>query len=199
MSTKKSEILKAASECFMTYGYNKTSMSDIGRMVGLNKASLYYHYKDKLSIYKEVVSMYRKDHFLRLEEMLSGISDHHQKLLTFIHAEVGFAHATSAIFPADPAEVARTKSEIGEVHDQVLEADVLYMEKIIRQGMEAGVFIPCNAKRVATMILDLALALLNKSCPLYLMPSERDAGYEQVKDDVTFATDLILAGLKQPQ
>ena len=54
-SPKKQEILKAASECFARFGYEKTTLDDIGKMVGLNKASLYYYYKNKEDIFAEVV------------------------------------------------------------------------------------------------------------------------------------------------
>ena len=52
---KKESILKAANICFSKYGYEKTTMDDIGKLAGLNKASLYYYYKNKESIYCEVV------------------------------------------------------------------------------------------------------------------------------------------------
>ena len=41
---KREQILKAAAECLSQYGYEKTTLSDIGKLVGLNKASLYYYY-----------------------------------------------------------------------------------------------------------------------------------------------------------
>ena len=52
---KRKKIIQAAGDCFARFGYEKTTMDDIGKKVGLNKASLYYYYKDKESIYTEVV------------------------------------------------------------------------------------------------------------------------------------------------
>ena len=34
LQDKKAEIQKAASECFARYGYEKTTLDDIGRLVG---------------------------------------------------------------------------------------------------------------------------------------------------------------------
>ena len=38
---KRQMILEAAGECFDRFGYNKTTLKDIGERVGLNKASIY--------------------------------------------------------------------------------------------------------------------------------------------------------------
>jgi AcrR family transcriptional regulator len=53
--TKRLQILNAAMDCFSTYGYEKTTMSDIGARVGMNKASLYYHFKDKIALFATMV------------------------------------------------------------------------------------------------------------------------------------------------
>jgi AcrR family transcriptional regulator len=36
---KKLKVLKAESDCFGGYGYERTTSDDIGKLVGLNKAS----------------------------------------------------------------------------------------------------------------------------------------------------------------
>jgi AcrR family transcriptional regulator len=69
---KKKEILKAASDCFARYGYEKTTLDDIGKMVGLNKASLYYYYKNKEAIFSEVV-------FEETEALFQALTLNHPK------------------------------------------------------------------------------------------------------------------------
>lgn len=51
---KKDLILHAGSECFARYGFDKTTLDDIGRRAGLNKASLYYYFKNKEEIFAAV-------------------------------------------------------------------------------------------------------------------------------------------------
>jgi len=52
---KRELILRSGSECFARYGYDKTTLDDIGRRAGLNKASLYYYFKNKEDIFIAVV------------------------------------------------------------------------------------------------------------------------------------------------
>ena len=52
---KKLQVLKAASDCFGCYGQEKNTLDNIGKLVGLNKASLYYYFKNKESIFCDVI------------------------------------------------------------------------------------------------------------------------------------------------
>ncbi|MEO6759988.1 MAG: TetR/AcrR family transcriptional regulator [Saprospiraceae bacterium] len=52
---KKEMVLRAAAEVFARFGYDKTTLDDIGKRAGLNKASLYYYYKNKEDIFVAVV------------------------------------------------------------------------------------------------------------------------------------------------
>ncbi len=52
---KRHRILQAASEVFARYGYDKTTLEDIGKKCGLNKASLYHYFRNKEDIYVQVI------------------------------------------------------------------------------------------------------------------------------------------------
>ncbi len=48
-------IFTAAATAFSRDGFDGVGVDDIARAAGVNKAMLYYHYKDKLTLYREVV------------------------------------------------------------------------------------------------------------------------------------------------
>ena len=52
---KKDEILKIASREFAKYGYTGVSMDTIAKKAGISKAAIYYHFKNKASLFEEVV------------------------------------------------------------------------------------------------------------------------------------------------
>ena len=52
---KKEEILKIASREFAKYGYSGVSMDAIAKKAGISKAAIYYHFKNKASLFEEVV------------------------------------------------------------------------------------------------------------------------------------------------
>ncbi len=83
-STKRDDIQKAASHCFAHYGFAKTTMDDIGKMVGLNKASLYYYYKNKEAIFCEIIQEERKKFLDSLNKKVDKIDLWHEKIQTYI-------------------------------------------------------------------------------------------------------------------
>ena len=52
----KEKIRAAAYKCVARYGFEKTTLDDIAKEVGLNKASLYYYYKNKEDIFLEITT-----------------------------------------------------------------------------------------------------------------------------------------------
>ena len=57
-------IFAAAAEAFSARGFDGVTVDDIARAAGVNKAMIYYHYADKLALYRGVVA-----------EMLAGARD----------------------------------------------------------------------------------------------------------------------------
>ncbi len=55
MKGTKNKILTIASELFAKHGFHKTSMEDIARASQKAKGSIYYYFKDKESLFYEVV------------------------------------------------------------------------------------------------------------------------------------------------
>ena len=63
---RRAEIIEAAQKRFALNGYSPTSMDDIAKDVGINKASLYYFFEGKEQIFeaiiKEVITQIRDFH-----------------------------------------------------------------------------------------------------------------------------------------
>lgn len=55
-SVRKHELRVAAAKLFLTVGYDRATVRDIARMVGLQSGSIFYHYKTKEEILVDVMS-----------------------------------------------------------------------------------------------------------------------------------------------
>lgn len=51
----KTNILKVATQEFSKYGYDAVSMNKLADKLNINKATIYYHFKDKQSLYQEIL------------------------------------------------------------------------------------------------------------------------------------------------
>jgi AcrR family transcriptional regulator len=63
---KKEEILKKAVQLFLMKGYEKTSMRDLGKAVGIQAPGLYYYFKNK----KQILQQINDDSWQKFHEMI---------------------------------------------------------------------------------------------------------------------------------
>src|SRR5262245_54605474 len=54
-ATTRAAIFATAAEAFSRRGFTGVVVDDIARGAGVNKAMIYYHFKDKLTLYREIV------------------------------------------------------------------------------------------------------------------------------------------------
>lgn len=192
---KRQEILLAAHECFMKYGYGKTSMSDIGRMVQLNKASLYYHFKDKISLYREVVMMHRQEHQFELKERMKSLPTYHERIRLFIIEEIHFSQKISGFLVAGSSIIQEVKSETRVVYDEIISQDIRYVEELLKEGIMNREFITCDTHKIAVTILTMADSLFQVNCPLFMDQSEREKAYQLIREQLDFMLTLVLNGI----
>lgn len=88
--SKSDEILKAAMSCFSMYGCSKTTMRDIGNRVGINKATLCYHFKDKLALYEAVVLKLRSSHELNVKPQIESFTNIRDKIICLVTNYIDF-------------------------------------------------------------------------------------------------------------
>jgi AcrR family transcriptional regulator len=140
----KDKIIAAALSLFARNGYNGTSLADIAKAVGIQKPSIYNHFKSKeelfLSIYESILWF----HVQKVEKLMDDIKelDAEEQLfqivnLTFqyyIHYEEQSTFLNKAVFfpPENLKEQLREQFMISE------EAMSAILKTIIRKGIENG-------------------------------------------------------------
>ncbi len=194
MDTKE-QILEAAIECFTRFGYGKTTMSDIGKKVGMNKASLYYHYKDKEALYHAVISKLRREHNLVLRNELHKISPYDKKIIAFIKAEVNFTKSIAMNYFSDLADNEVQAGETSAAYKPIIRESIESIAAIIDEGINDRFFKNCDSMHIAEMILNVGRGFLLANCPLNKPLAERESAYDQVKLEISEAVQLILTGL----
>lgn len=194
MSDKKEQILQAAIECFTTYGYEKTSMSDIGSRVGLNKASLYYHFKDKLSLFDTMVQSKRTTHREVLRELIQNQSPGIAQILDFLCAEIDFIQELALNFMSAPSKNTGGRDDTGPVYQVIIQEDIRLLTGMIQSAVELDLFPGVNPAELAPLVLHTARSLLLVDCPLDKAQPERQAAYDKVKEDIREVVGLMLVG-----
>ncbi len=185
----KQRILDAASDCFIRYGYEKASMSDIGKIVGMNKASLYYHFKDKLALFEAFVLSRRTPHKKLSIERVEACESTRDKIIEFLCGEIDFIADLAVNFLDSGSQGNHGyRDDTSAVFEAIISEDIAFLDKLI-----AGAGIS-ESRQLALLFLETARGLLMADCPLDRPAGEREEGYERIKERVRAALSLMLKG-----
>lgn len=152
-SDLRTQILEAAKSLFIQHGYHGLAMREISEAVGVSKAALYYHFKDKEELFLAIL-------FTSLEDMETAIDQITLKPVSCseqIHLFVEFILQK----PAEERAITRLASqEMNQLSADARQAfGQIYRQKfidklklILQNGMERGEFRPMHPE-IATWAL----------------------------------------------
>ncbi|MDC7238935.1 MAG: TetR/AcrR family transcriptional regulator [Spirochaetales bacterium] len=185
----KQRILDAASDCFIRYGYEKTSMRDIGKMVGMNKASLYYHFRDKQALFEAFVHSRRAPHNREVRRTLEGCGTGGEAVIAFLCCEIDFVASLALNFLDSGSRGNRGyRSDTSAVFEPIIEEDIAILDELLAREEVSG------SRQLAILLLQTARGFLMADCPLDLPSPEREEGYDRIKATLRSAVSLMLKG-----
>ncbi len=148
---KKEQIIKVASKYFSEVGYDKAVLEDVAKEVGVSKAAIYYHFKDKFALYEAVLCSRFKD----LAQTICDIdaANPEQALREYVEKFGGFLlekPCFSAIFARELADGAiNMPQSCTKQMSQILKK----LSAILQEGEAQGVFEKENPFMVQLMIV----------------------------------------------
>ncbi|MCX7771613.1 MAG: TetR/AcrR family transcriptional regulator, partial [Clostridia bacterium] len=145
--------MKAASSCFSRYGYEKTTMDDIGKMVGLNKASLYYYYKNKESIYTEVIFFEADDFITKVFSEVDKVPGCKDKVTTYLIQRYTYIKRALNLNQLSIDSVQKLVPLFSEMYRKITQKEIVSLSAILQHCIENGEMIPCDTRRIAQTIL----------------------------------------------
>lgn len=168
--TMPERILEGATHLFVTQGYHRISMREIAEAVGVSKAGLYYHFKDKEDLLLAILTAYL-DH---IERLLVGV----QQAGGSTRSQVaGLMHAIFAQAPEQRAIIRLASQEMLQLSQEArARFALMYHEKFIAQ-IEAILQRGMNGAELRPMDVHLATwILLGMMYPFFYPAHERALG-----------------------
>jgi len=137
-------IFAAAAPLFSSKGFDGVSMDDIAKAATVNKAMIYYHFADKLSLYRAVVG----DGLKAMGETTGAIAQAETTPFEKIDAFVEAFVRMTEVRPWMPAimlrEIAEGAPRLDAETMQHMRAIILSFAAIIKQGQANGAFRAIN-------------------------------------------------------
>jgi AcrR family transcriptional regulator len=192
-------ILDAAKDIFFRDGFMASNLDEIAERAGVAKGTLYRYFDSKAQIYLAVLSHKGKLFEAKLQNALNPDADPIEALRQASrfylrhyvenpdYFQIFWAIENQAVIGELPPEV------VGEV-TRLWEESLGILAGIIERGIEEGVFAPCDAWEVASILWTLANAIIR---------AERSPAHRSLRRSAldTFFDDaiaLVVRGLTQP-
>lgn len=157
---KRDLILRAGSECFARYGYDKTTLDDIGRRAGLNKASLYYYFKNKEEIYIAVVLADTQTFIADLKIKSQAFPDVRKQIRFYLSERIRRYGELLHLTRRSVENWQLLETMFDEVYQETKVLEVVFLAEMLKRGVASNAFsFPEPTASVAESLFHLSDAL----------------------------------------
>jgi AcrR family transcriptional regulator len=137
-------IFAAGAEAFSRYGFSGIGVDDIAHQAGVNKAMIYYHFGDKLTLYREIV----RDMLRHVGDTVSAIAASHatpaQKIARWVEAFVALSEERPYFPPLMMRELAEGAPHLDRDTFMLIRNVISAFARILVEGERRRVFRPVN-------------------------------------------------------
>ena len=190
-------IIEASQKRFGLFGVEKTSMREIADDLKLSKASLYYYFPDKESLYKAVVEKEQKEFIDKITERILCIEEPEQLLREYSISRLSYFRTLLNLSRLRLEAYSDLKPVFRETIQIFKEKEKEIIKKIFNKGIKNGIFYVNDSDQTASLFLDLLKGLrvtvVNEKETMVIEQEEYDLLLEKT---IAF-TNLFIKGLKQ--
>ena len=191
----KEKIGKVAMKCFARYGLDKTTLDDIAKEVGLNKASLYYYYKNKEDIFLEVAITEGRDYLRTLEEHVLEKKTTEARIIFYLVERVNYLKNVLNMNRVSAETVNRMLPKFFELFDAVTKQEIQFHAKIIREGIKRGELRNTDAAKLASSLINMNDAMKHHVEHKAILKNQDQIDYRAVIKEMKLLVSLIFQGL----
>jgi AcrR family transcriptional regulator len=152
---REQEILQRAADLFFRKGFHATSLEDIAREVGIRKGGLYYYAQTKDDLLFRVVEQGLRSMIEELEAICRSGAGPAEKLKRAIENHVRSMETRWSTLGVLLREDRAVAPQHRDGYVALRDAYEILFRGVIREGVEAGVFRPCDPAMVTRAILGM--------------------------------------------
>jgi AcrR family transcriptional regulator len=195
-SDKVQMIIEASQKRFGLFGVEKTSMREIADDLKLSKASLYYYFPDKESLYKAVVEKEQVEFISKISERIFSIHDPEKLLLEYSSARLTYFRTLLNLSRLRLETYSSLKPGFRETIQVFKEKEKEIVKRIFDKGISSGIFFIRDTEQTASLFLDLSkglrITLVNEKNTQFIEQEEFDLLLEKT---IAFV-NVFIKGLK---
>ena len=152
---KKQNILNAAREVFIHYGYKKASVVDIAERIGLDQATIYYYFDNKESLYVACILSEINDLKTRMHKAVSKIKTI-KELITLVFTErLKFQLKSPLISNFSDLNIKNITEQMRTRFKNLREFETQLIIKVLNHSVESGELPPIDCTQFTSVLIHL--------------------------------------------
>lgn len=182
-------------KCFARYGLDKTTLEDIAKEVGLNKASLYYYYKNKEDIFLEVAITEGTDFLGTLQEHVLDKKGTEARVTYYLLERINYYKNILNMNRVSTETLNKMLPRYFELFDVVIRQEVQFLSGIIKEGVKQGELKTVNPNRLASSLIGMNDALKHHAEHKAMLQKLEQVDYSEITEQMKLLVSLIFKGL----
>lgn len=200
------KILVHAAEMFAAEGFAGTIMDDLAKLAGVNKATIYYHFKDKETLYKEVLAR----HFVAMIDAINAAveaqTDVIERLKAYIQTFALESSKRSTLTSILLREIAGGGVKLPNRAKAQMHRVLMLVKSILNQGLQEGLFVKINVLTIHFMVVgSLSFYICSEPMRKIMVSTDADvqnsfqnSTIEEVSDEIfTMVKNALLNNPKE--
>jgi AcrR family transcriptional regulator len=148
-------ILKAAQLRLGLFGYEKTTMQEIADDIAMSKASLYYYFPDKESLFKAVIENEQKEYFILLEKRIAELTEPDEMISELVEMRHLLFRKFLNLSKFRLSEKHKIKPLLNDLYNKLRQNETGILIKVFMLGKESGIFQFDDASELANLFSDI--------------------------------------------
>jgi len=158
--SRRDAILEAAEAVFAEEGYDRARLEDVARRVGIRRASLLYHFRDKSSLYAAVTASMGEDLARRFRRALDAGGSPGMRIERTVDEWLDYAAERPALVRIMLRELADGASEHARPFAEQALTVMNAVRHVIAEGQAAGSLRPAEGLQVLSAVLGASTFLM---------------------------------------
>lgn len=193
---KRQQIVQAATHLVSKFGYAKTTMDDIARLLNMKKTSLYYYYQSKEEILEEVVRSEAQNYLQAIKANLSQKKATYSKIQEYIRTKIRYLKEAIHLYDLSTKAFLEISTKIHSIIEDIHAEEIAILTNIIKEGIKKKELVSCNAQKIAESIVTISEAVKYKELYTAKHLYMNDMDFEKIENDINYILGLLFKGLK---
>ena len=194
---KKEQILKAAGAVFARYGFNKTTMDDIGELVGIKKNSLYHYFANKEDIFCGIIEMDAEEYFSALRAALDEEKKASMKLRIYVELTSDFWSEKVNSYQLVTSMQAEIVQRIARLYEVSIRRQKIIIRDILEEGIRNNEFIDHDFKQLSEDLIDMSSSIEHREYHRQKMMHYDENYFNENKRKKLNLLNFIIKGLER--